>query len=115
MKTSKFAEDLELASRIKGRYAKRYVPDMVMYHHSRETFTQYAKQMYRYGFMKLWFSFASRSFRWLDFVPIALLVGGMAPAWRCGHGGHCCSTSHSRSPKLFSLSSISAAQRGSPR
>ena len=27
--------------------------------------------------MKLWFSFASRSFRWLDFVPIALLVGGI--------------------------------------
>ena len=71
-----FAEDLELASRIEGCHAKRYVPSMKIYHYSRETFNQYAKQMYRYGFMKSWFSFAARSFRWLDFVPLALLVGG---------------------------------------
>jgi hypothetical protein len=73
----KFGEDLELASRVTDPDAKRYVPEMIVFYHSRETFLQYARQMYRYGFMKVWFSFASRSFRWLDFVPIALLIGGV--------------------------------------
>lgn len=72
----KFAEDLELASRVEGRCAKRFVPDMVICHYSRDTFSQYARQMHRYGFMKLWFSLASRSFRLLDFVPLTLLVSG---------------------------------------
>jgi glycosyltransferase involved in cell wall biosynthesis len=70
------AEDLELLARIEGRHPWQYVPGMKVYHYSRETFVQYAKQMYRYGFMKLHFSFAYRSYRWLDFVPLALLVGG---------------------------------------
>ena len=52
----KFAEDLELAARVEGRYARRIVPDMAVRYYSRETFGQYAKQMYRYGFMKSWFS-----------------------------------------------------------
>jgi len=72
----RFAEDLELASRIGGLYGKRYVPGMKIRHYSRETFSQYARQMYRYGFMKSWFSFVTRSFRWLDFVPLILCVGG---------------------------------------
>lgn len=76
----KFAEDLELAARVEGRYARRIVPDMVVRYYSRETFGQYAKQMYRYGFMKSWFSFAACSFSWTDFVPLALLVGGIAGA-----------------------------------
>lgn len=80
----KFAEDLELASRVGAPGAKRYHPGMVVYQHSRETFPQYARQMYRYGSMKVWFSFAVRSLRWLDFVPIALLVGGAAAAFRLG-------------------------------
>jgi hypothetical protein len=71
----KFGEDLELASRIT---AKHYVREMVILQHSRGTFSQYAKQMYRYGFMKAWVSFAARSFRLLDLVPLALLVGGVA-------------------------------------
>jgi glycosyltransferase involved in cell wall biosynthesis len=71
----KFAEDLELASRITG--PKRYVPEMQVHHYSRETFRLYAKQMYRYGFVKAWFSCVAGSFRWLDFVPLALLIGGV--------------------------------------
>jgi glycosyltransferase involved in cell wall biosynthesis len=73
----KFGEDIELASRITGIGAKRYVREMVIHQNSRNTFSQYARQMYRYGFMKVWFSFATRSFRWIDFVPMALLVGGV--------------------------------------
>jgi glycosyltransferase involved in cell wall biosynthesis len=73
----KFGEDLELASRITGPNAKHYVREMVVYQYSRETFPQYAKQMYRYGFVKVWVSFAAQSFRWLDFIPLALLVGGV--------------------------------------
>jgi glycosyltransferase involved in cell wall biosynthesis len=71
----KFGEDLELASRI-GDGAKHYVKEMIIYQYSRETFRAYAKQMYRYGFVKAWVSVAARSFRWLDFVPLALLLGG---------------------------------------
>jgi cellulose synthase/poly-beta-1,6-N-acetylglucosamine synthase-like glycosyltransferase len=73
----KFGEDLELASRITGTHAKRYVPEMIIYQYSRETFREYAKQMYRYGFVKAWVSVAARSFRWLDYVPLALLLGGV--------------------------------------
>ena len=76
----KFAEDLELAARVTGPGAKRYVREMAIYQHSRETFHQYAKQMYQYGFMKVWLSFALRSFRWLDFVPMALLAVGAVAA-----------------------------------
>lgn len=72
----RFAEDLELLARIEEDYPWRYVPGMKVHHYSRETFAQYARQVYRYGFMKMHFSFAARSYRWLDFVPIALLVGG---------------------------------------
>lgn len=79
-----FAEDLELASRITGPGAKRYVPEMVVYQYSRDTFRQYAKQMYRYGIMKVWFSVASRSVRWLDFIPIALLLAGAGAALALG-------------------------------
>lgn len=80
----KFAEDLELAARVTGPGAKRYVPEMAIYQHSRETFYQYAKQMYRYGFMKVWLSLALRSFRWLDFVPMALLAAGAVAALSLG-------------------------------
>jgi glycosyltransferase involved in cell wall biosynthesis len=72
----RFGEDLELVSRVRGRYRWTHVPGMKIRHYSRETFWQYAKQMYRYGLMKQYVSFVSRSYRWLDFVPLALLVGG---------------------------------------
>jgi glycosyltransferase involved in cell wall biosynthesis len=72
----RFGEDLELVSRIRGHYSWSHVPDMKIHHYSRETLSQYAKQMYRYGFMKQYVSFVSRSYRWMDFVPLALLVGG---------------------------------------
>ena len=72
----RFGEDLELASRIRGHYRWSYVPGMKIRHYSRDSFLQYAKQMYRYGFMKQYVSFISQSYRWLDFVPLALLLGG---------------------------------------
>jgi len=72
----RFAEDLDLVSRLRGRYCWRHVPEMKIYYYSRETFRQYAMQMYRYGFMRQYFAFTSGAYRWLDFVPLALLVGG---------------------------------------
>jgi glycosyltransferase involved in cell wall biosynthesis len=71
-----FAEDLELASRIGARYQWKHIPGMRVQSYSRETFRQYAWQMYRYGFMKQYFSFTTRTYRWLDYVPLALLIGG---------------------------------------
>lgn len=73
----KFGEDLDLASRVAHLGTRRYVPEMMVRLHSRGTFSQYARQMYQYGLMKVWVSFAARSFRWLDFVPLALLLGGI--------------------------------------
>jgi glycosyltransferase involved in cell wall biosynthesis len=72
----RFGEDLELVSRIRGHYRCSHVPRMKINYYSRDTFWDYAKQMYKYGFMKQYVSFVSRSYRWLDFVPLALLVGG---------------------------------------
>ena len=72
----RFAEDLELASRIGARYPCQHIPGMRIRVYSRETFRQYARQMYRYGFMKQYFSFTARAYRWLDYVPLALLIGG---------------------------------------
>jgi len=72
----KFGEDLELATRLTGPDSKRYVSDMIIYQHSRTTLPQYAKQMYRYGYMKMWVSFVARSFRLLDFAPLVLLIAG---------------------------------------
>ena len=72
----RFAEDLELASRIGARYQWKHIPSMRIQVYSRETFRQYARQMYRYGFMKQYFSFTARTYRWLDYVPLALLIGG---------------------------------------
>ena len=68
------AEDLELVSRVQRQFACSYIPEMKVYHRSRESFSQYAKQMYRYGFMKLYFGFCERSYRWIDFVPLFLMV-----------------------------------------
>ena len=70
-----FGEDLELVSRIGARYQWKHIPSMQVQFHSRETFRQYARQMYRYGFMKQYFSFTTRTFRCLDYVPLALLIG----------------------------------------
>jgi glycosyltransferase involved in cell wall biosynthesis len=72
----RFAEDLEFVAQVDEHYAWRYVPGLKVHHYSRETFAQYARQMYQDGYMKMHFSFAARSYRSLDFVPIALLVVG---------------------------------------
>jgi glycosyltransferase involved in cell wall biosynthesis len=70
-------EDLELWSRITKQYRWIHVPAMKVYRYSRETFSQYAKQMYRYGLMKQYFGFVTRRYRWLDFIPLSLLVVGI--------------------------------------
>jgi glycosyltransferase involved in cell wall biosynthesis len=71
----KFAEDLELWARVQRRYRWKYVPNMQIYYYSKETFRQYATQMYRYGFMKGYYSFTFKSYRLVDFVPLGLMAG----------------------------------------
>ena len=71
MRTSSSPRNLELAARVEGRYARRFVPNMAVRYHSRETFGQYAKQMYRYGFMKSWFLSLLAPSRGPDFVSLA--------------------------------------------
>ena len=73
----RFAEDLELLSRFGRSDSWRHVPGMRIKHFSRDTLREYAVQMYRYGFMKQYFAFSSGSYRWLDFVPLTLLLGGV--------------------------------------
>lgn len=80
------AEDLDLASRAQRSYECAHTPDLEIRHTSRDTFGQYAKQMYRYGFMKAYFDYCSRTYRWIDFVPLALivvsvLVGAITGQW----------------------------------
>jgi len=76
----RFAEDLELESRVRRRYSCQQVSEMKIYHYSRESFLEYAAQMYRYGFMKQHFAFTSRSYRWVDFVPLALMLSSIGAA-----------------------------------
>ena len=68
------AEDLELVSRIQRQFEWSFVPDMKVRHTSRDSFRQYSKQMYRYGFMKLYLGYRERSHRWIDFVPLTLMI-----------------------------------------
>jgi hypothetical protein len=68
------AEDLELVARVQRNFACSYVPEMRILHTSRDSFGAYAKQMYQYGFMKLYFDYCEGSYRWIDFVPLALMT-----------------------------------------
>jgi glycosyltransferase involved in cell wall biosynthesis len=74
------AEDLDLAARILPLYRCEFIPDIVIHRSSRDTFGQYARQMYRYGAMKLQLGYAERSHRWLDFVPLAVIAVSSAAA-----------------------------------
>ncbi len=47
---------------------------MKIRHTSRDSFRQYAKQMHRYGFMKVYLGYRERSHRWIDFVPLTLMI-----------------------------------------
>ena len=38
--------------------------------------------MYRYGAMKVHFGYAERSYRWIDFVPLGVMVASVAAAVR---------------------------------
>lgn len=68
------AEDIEFAERVGTTYEWRYIDEMKIHHTTRDTPRQYAKQMYLYGKWKLFYSYYTRTFRLVDFVP---LVTGM--------------------------------------
>jgi cellulose synthase/poly-beta-1,6-N-acetylglucosamine synthase-like glycosyltransferase len=74
------AEDLDLATRVLPHYRCDYVPEVVIHRSSRDTFGQYAGQMYRYGSMKVRLGYAERSHRWLDFVPLGVMAASSAAA-----------------------------------
>ena len=70
----RFAEDLELAARLRACCCWAHVPGMRVHHYSRDTFRQYAGQMYRYAVMKHYYAVTSGSYGWLDFVPLGVLM-----------------------------------------
>jgi glycosyltransferase involved in cell wall biosynthesis len=72
----RFAEDLEMMARIAQGQGWLYVPEMRINYFSRNKLSQYATQMHNYGFMKLYFAYYARTFRWVDFVPLAVILGG---------------------------------------
>jgi len=74
------AEDLDLAARLLPYYRCEFMPDIVIYRSSRDTFGEYASQMYRYGAMKFQLGYAERSHRWLDFVPLGVIAMSLAAA-----------------------------------
>lgn len=74
------AEDLELISRARGQYRWAHLPGMLIRHYSRDTLTEYARQMYAYGRMKHLFAFAFGSYRLVDYGPLGLLVVGAGAA-----------------------------------
>jgi glycosyltransferase involved in cell wall biosynthesis len=78
------AEDLELVARVQRQHPTAYIPEMKIFHTSRDTFAQYGKQMHRYGLMKLYFGYAEGMQRWLDFVPLALIIASIAVAVTVG-------------------------------
>jgi cellulose synthase/poly-beta-1,6-N-acetylglucosamine synthase-like glycosyltransferase len=73
----RFAEDLELAARISDSEQRLYIPHMQIHHYSRERFWPYAKQMFRYAYMKQQFSYRAGDFRLIDFVPLTILAGSL--------------------------------------
>jgi glycosyltransferase involved in cell wall biosynthesis len=72
----RFAEDLELMARVSLGGGWLYVPAMKVNYFSRDTLRQYAIQMRNYGFMKVYFGYYARVYRSVDFIPLALLIGG---------------------------------------
>lgn len=69
-----YAEDLEIASRIQKRYTWIFVPDMKVYQNSRNTLREYASQMYRYGIWKVYYGYVAKDFRFIDFVPLIIIL-----------------------------------------
>jgi glycosyltransferase involved in cell wall biosynthesis len=74
------AEDLELVSRVRGQYRWVHLPGMLIHHYSRDTLSDYARQMYAYGRMKHRFAFAFGSYRPVDYGPLGLFVVGAGAA-----------------------------------
>jgi glycosyltransferase involved in cell wall biosynthesis len=74
------AEDLELVSRVQRVHPCSYVPTMLIHYSSRDSFRQYAKQMYHYGFMKMYFGYSHGTFRVIDFAPLALVIASVIAA-----------------------------------
>jgi glycosyltransferase involved in cell wall biosynthesis len=78
------AEDLDLLTRVQRHHRYEFVPGMVVHRRSRDTFGEYARQMYRYGAMKVHFGYAERSHRWIDFVPLGVMAASVVAAFRWG-------------------------------
>jgi glycosyltransferase involved in cell wall biosynthesis len=76
------AEDLDLLTRVQDHHRYEFIPDMVVHRSSRDTFGQYARQMHRYGAMKVHFGYAERAYRWIDFVPLGVMVASVVAAVR---------------------------------
>ena len=69
-----YAEDLEIISRIKKHHKWVFVPEMLVHYSSRETFWAYAIQMYKYGLWKIYYGFTANDYRFVDFVPLTIMV-----------------------------------------
>lgn len=69
-----YAEDIELAARIKKKQRYAYVPEMKVNYRARESFWAYGRQMYAYGLWKLYYSYALGRWRAIDFVPALILL-----------------------------------------
>ena len=75
-----FAEDLEMAARVRDRLVWTVVPTMVVQHFSRDSLSGYGVQMYRYGRMKQLFALSFRLHRPIDHAPTAVTALGLVAA-----------------------------------
>lgn len=70
-----YAEDLEIASELqKKKYKWLQIPEMQIYHSSRTSLKEYASQMYHYGLWKFYYEFATNDYRFIDFIPLAVIL-----------------------------------------
>jgi glycosyltransferase involved in cell wall biosynthesis len=73
----RFGEDLEMMVRVAAQgEGWVYLPEMRINYFSRATLRQYASQMRNYGFMKIYVAYYAKSYRLIDFAPLAVVLGG---------------------------------------
>ncbi len=77
-------EDLELISRVQQEAEWLAVPSMVTHHASRGSLRAYARQMHAYGRAKARVGYRFNAYRWIDYFPLAMLIGGAAAAGALG-------------------------------
>ena len=71
----KNGEDIEFAARVEKEHEWKFVDELKVHHTTRDTITAYASQMYLYGAWKLFFSYATRTLRPVDFIPLVYGIG----------------------------------------